>query len=95
MDEMYSADSGRDPVAVRKIKAAEPKVLIRILEVPGSNLGPETGYSEPDCASFFSVPTGKCQDSTLKLVHDHFFPNPFRFIIHLSAFHWMPYSLSH
>jgi hypothetical protein len=43
---------------------------------------------------FHSSPT-KCWDSALKLGHDHFLPNPFQFIIHLSPLHLVLYSLSY
>jgi hypothetical protein len=37
---------------------------------------------------FFSVTLGEGRDSTLKLGHDHFVPNPFQFIIiDLSSYH--------
>jgi hypothetical protein len=45
--------------------------LLRIWEIPVSNLGPETG---------------KYRDRTLQLSHDRFLSNPFQFIIHLSPF---------
>jgi hypothetical protein len=41
---------------------------------------------------FSPVPPGKCPDSTLKLGHDRFLPNPFQFIIYLS-YYSMLYSL--
>jgi hypothetical protein len=47
-------------------------LMLHIWEVPGSKLGPDTDYSE--FLWFSSVPPGKCQDSTLKLGHDHFLP---------------------
>jgi hypothetical protein len=38
---------------------------------------------------FSSVPPAECKDSTLKLGHDRFVPNPFQLIvIHLSPCHW-------
>jgi hypothetical protein len=37
---------------------------------PGSVLGPETGCPNRDFTLFFSVPLGRCQDSTLG--HSHF-----------------------
>jgi hypothetical protein len=43
---------------------------------------------------FFSVPSGECIDSALKLGYNRFLPNPFQFIIHLSSFHSSLYSLS-
>jgi hypothetical protein len=70
-------------------------LLLHLQEVPGSNLGLETSYPDWGFSWISSVPPGKCQDSTLKLGHDHFFPNLFRFIIHLSSFHLMLYSLSY
>jgi hypothetical protein len=39
-------------------------LLFHIQEVPGSNLVPETDYSE-GIFVFFSVPPGRCRDSTL------------------------------
>jgi hypothetical protein len=59
-------------------------LLLRVQEVPGSNLGTETSY--PNCFSwFFSVYPGYCWASTIKLCQDHFLPNPFQFIVHLSS----------
>jgi hypothetical protein len=55
-------------------------VLLRIREVPGSNLGLDTGYTE-----FFVIflsPSSECRHSTIKLGHDCFLPNPFRCIFH-------------
>jgi hypothetical protein len=40
-------------------------LLLRILEVPCSYLGPETGYPDYGCSQFSSVPPGKFWDSTL------------------------------
>jgi hypothetical protein len=40
-------------------------------------------------------PIGQYQDSTLKLGHDHFPPNRFQFVIHLSPFHSTLYSFSY
>jgi hypothetical protein len=37
----------------------------------------------------------KHSDSVLKLGHDHFLPNPFQFIIHVSPFHSTLYSVSY
>jgi hypothetical protein len=39
-----------------------------------------------------SVPPGKFWDRALKLGHEHFLPNPFQFIIHLSPYHSTLYS---
>jgi hypothetical protein len=63
--------------------------LLRIREVPGSNLGPETGYPW-----FFTVPPGNFRYSALKLNHYHFLPSPFHFMIHLTPFHSKLCSLS-
>jgi hypothetical protein len=55
-------------------------LLLRIREVPGLNIDPETGY--PECFRlFYSVPPGDCRDSTLQLGHDRFLPHTFKFII--------------
>jgi hypothetical protein len=62
--------------------------LLRIREVPGSNLGPGDRLSWLKIFVFFSVPTGECRYSTLKLRNEPFLPNPFQFIIiHLSPYH--------
>jgi hypothetical protein len=39
--------------------------LLRIREVPGSNLGPATGYDNSGFSWFFSVPPGEYQKNTL------------------------------
>jgi hypothetical protein len=61
------------------------KLLIRILEVRVQILA----RRQPDRCFFvvFLSPTRRIPDSTLKLGHDRFLPNPFQFIIHLSPFH--------
>jgi hypothetical protein len=65
-------------------------LLLRILEVPGSILGPAIGYPDWGISWFSSVP-GECRDSILKLGNDRFLPNPFQFInTHVS---WTLYSL--
>jgi hypothetical protein len=43
---------------------------------------------------FPSAPPGKCQDRFFKLIHDHFPPYPFQFIIHWSAYQLKMYSFS-
>jgi hypothetical protein len=54
-------------------------LLLCILEVPGSNLGPKTSY--PDTfVVVFSVSPGECRNSTLKLGHDRFLRNRLQFI---------------
>jgi hypothetical protein len=45
-------------------------LLLRIREVPGSNLDPETGYPDLGFSCFFSVSPGKCRDS---IGHNHSF----------------------
>jgi hypothetical protein len=69
-------------------------LLLRIREVPRSNLGPETGYPNWGFSWFSSVPPGECRDRSLKLSHDRFLPNPFQFIIQLPHFHLTLFSLS-
>jgi hypothetical protein len=59
--------------------------LLRIREVPGLNLGPETDYPVWSFSLFSSVPPGECRSSTLKSGHDRFLPYPFQFIINLST----------
>jgi hypothetical protein len=69
-------------------------LLLRIREVQGSNLVPETVYH--DRVSWLSsVPPGKFQEFSLKLGYDRFLPNPFQFIIHLSAFQSTLHSLGY
>jgi hypothetical protein len=48
---------------VPKVVLQRLRLLLRIKEVTGSNL-------------FLSVPLGEYRDSTLKLGHDRFLPNP-------------------
>jgi hypothetical protein len=43
--------------------------LLHIRKIPGSNLGPETGYPHWRFSLISSVPPGECQDSTLKFSH--------------------------
>jgi hypothetical protein len=43
---------------------------------------------------FSSVSSGKCQDSCLKLGHDHLLPHPLQFIIHVSSLHSISCSLN-
>jgi hypothetical protein len=61
--------------------------------VQGSNLSLETIWPHWGFSWFSLVHLGNCWDSTLKVSHIHFLPNPFQFIIHLSPFHWILYSL--
>jgi hypothetical protein len=43
------------------------RTLLYIRDVPGSNLGPETGCPDRGLSWFSSVPPGKCRDSILKI----------------------------
>jgi hypothetical protein len=62
--------------------------LLRIWEIPGSNLSPGDRISWLRFSWISSVPPDKFRDSTLKLCHYRFLPNPFQFInIHLSQYH--------
>jgi hypothetical protein len=56
-------------------------LLLRIREVPGSNTGTGDRKSSLSFSCFFSVPPVKFRESTLKLGHDRFLPNPLQFII--------------
>jgi hypothetical protein len=56
-------------------------LMLRIREVPGSDLGQETSYPVWGFSWFLSVPLGEYRNITLQLVHDRFLPNPFQFII--------------
>jgi hypothetical protein len=67
-------------------------LLLRVQEVPGSNLDPETGYPDWGFSWFSSVHAGECRGSTLKLGHDRFLPNSIKFIIYFSLFHSTLYS---
>jgi hypothetical protein len=46
--------------------------LLRIREVPGTNLGPEIGYPDRGTSLFASVSPSKFWDSSLKVDHDRF-----------------------
>jgi hypothetical protein len=56
-------------------------LLLRIWEVPGSNLDPETLCHDRGFREFSSLPSGEFRASSLKLGHDRFPPYPFQFII--------------
>jgi hypothetical protein len=60
--------------------------LLCILEVPNSNLDPETRYPDWGVSWFPLVPPGKCRESTIKLGQDRFLQNRLQFIIHLSSY---------
>jgi hypothetical protein len=51
-------------------------LLLRIQEVPGSNLSPDTGYHDWGFLWFSSVTPGECCDIVLKLVLGRFLRNP-------------------
>jgi hypothetical protein len=55
-------------------------LLSRASEVPGLNLGPETGYFDSRLSSFYSV-------TQAKLGSYRFISNPFQLIIHESCYH--------
>jgi hypothetical protein len=62
-------------------------LLFRILKVPGSNFGTETGYCDEGLCGFpQSLQMNNFWNSSLKLGHDHFFPNPLQSIVHLSPY---------
>jgi hypothetical protein len=69
--------------------------LLCMREVPGLNLGPETGYPDRDRSLLSSVPPGKCWNRSLK-VHSHsrFLIHRSHLIIHLSPLHSSLYNLS-
>jgi hypothetical protein len=48
-----------------------------------------------DVFVIFLSPPSECRDSTLKLGHDCFLPNTFKFIVHLSLSHSTLYNLSY
>jgi hypothetical protein len=47
---------------------------------------PTNGYPDWHLSWLFSFPTGECWDSTLKLFHNRFLPNPFQLIIIRNCF---------
>jgi hypothetical protein len=64
---------------------------------PGRALPPGKGPPVPigQEAGWAPVPVWTQRlNSTLKLDHERFRPNPLQFIVHLSPFHWTSYSLS-
>jgi hypothetical protein len=63
--------------------------LLRIREVPGSNLGPETGYPDRLFVVFLG-PFTQMPGYYHKLVHDRFLPYPFD---HDSSYHSVANSL--
>jgi hypothetical protein len=70
-------------------------LVLRIREALGSDLFPETNYPDQDFLWFLSVSPEDCGDSTFNFGHGHFLPHSFQFIINLSHFHLMLYSLSY
>jgi hypothetical protein len=77
----------RAEIILPKVVVEWLKLLLHNREVPGSNLGPETGYPDRGFSWFSSVNTCECWDSGLKLGHDRFLPNTFQFILQLSPSH--------
>jgi hypothetical protein len=61
-------------------------LLLRIWEVPGSNIGPVTGY-HVRFSWFSSVQENSGIIDYLKIGHDSFLQSPFQFLIHVSPFH--------
>jgi hypothetical protein len=70
-------------------------LVLRIREVPGSNLGQQTGYPDWSFSWFPSVSPGKCCNMYLQLGHDRFLPNPFQVIIHVSYIRRYSFSFSY
>jgi hypothetical protein len=52
------------------LRSGQILCLLRILEVQGSNIGPETGYSDSVCCGFPQFK--KIQGWLLKVEHDRF-----------------------
>lgn len=46
-------------------QTVRPRTLFRILDVPGSNLVPDTGYPDLGFSCFSSVPPDKCRNNAL------------------------------
>jgi hypothetical protein len=65
--------------------------LLRIQEIPGSNLGRETG---PRVSVVFLSPSRRMPFQCLKFGHYRFLPCPFQFIIRQPFYHSTIYSLS-
>jgi hypothetical protein len=53
-------------VIIRNVAVEWLTLFLRISEVPGSNLDPETGYPDLRFSWFSSVPPGECRHITLK-----------------------------
>jgi hypothetical protein len=68
-------------------------LLLRIRKVPGSNIVPKTGY--PGVFVVLLSLSRQIPEYYLKLGHDRFVTQPFRFIVHLSPFHSTIYGLSY
>jgi hypothetical protein len=79
------------PLAYLKAVLNVVALLLSILNVPGSNLGPEAGYNNYDHPWISSVSLGVVV--YLKLRNDRFLPHPFQFVIHLSSYCSTLYSL--
>jgi hypothetical protein len=61
--------------------------LLRIWEIPGADLGPETGYLDHDFRRFSQSRQANAGIVPSKLGHNCFLANPSQFIIHLSPLH--------
>jgi hypothetical protein len=81
---LFFKENSVNKIKEEKLVVEWLKILLRIREVPSSNLVPKNGYTDPGLSWFYSVPPEECRDSALKLGHDRFLPNSFQFIIHLS-----------
>jgi hypothetical protein len=56
-------------------------LLLRVRELPRSNLGPETDCADWGLSWFASAPPNECRTSSLKLSHYRFLPNHSHFIV--------------
>jgi hypothetical protein len=72
---LYSHTICPDLHSYSRSQANDP-LLLRMREVPGSNLGPETGYPYWEFFVVYLSPSSKCRDSTLQWGQDRFLPNP-------------------
>jgi hypothetical protein len=52
-------------------------LLVRIAEIPCSDLGPETGHLDYGFLRFPLAPRSECRATYLSLGHDRFLPYPF------------------
>jgi hypothetical protein len=87
---LIRCDRGREGLA--RVAAEWLASLLHILEVPGSNLGPEPNYPDWEFSLFSCVLPGKFWDSNFNWLLP--LPYPFQLIIH-QPYHLTPYRPSY